>query len=221
MRHRARSRKLGRTSAHRKAMYRNMVTSLLEHERIETTDAKAKEVRRIAERMITLGKRGGLHARRRALRVIRSREVATKVFDELADRYRERPGGYTRVLKLGIRKGDAAAVSIVELVDGTVGGTAVKEPVADKKTAAAKQAEKKKADAKKKSESKKKASAAKAASKKTESKKSSAAKAASKKKTTKKATAAKASSKKTSAAKAAAAKAASKKKAAKKKTKKK
>jgi large subunit ribosomal protein L17 len=197
-------------------MYRNMVTSLLEHERIETTDAKAKEVRRIAERMITLGKRGGLHARRRALRVIRSREVATKVFDELADRYRERPGGYTRVLKLGIRKGDAAAVSIVELVDGTGGVTPVKEPAADKKKAAAakaasKKAEKKKADAKKKSESKKKAAAAKAAAKKTASKKSSATKTASKKKTTKKATA----------AKSAAAKAASKKKAAKKKTKKK
>ncbi len=201
MRHRARSRKLGRTSAHRKAMYRNMVTSLLEHERIETTDAKAKEVRRIAERMITLGKRGGLHARRRALRVIRSREVASKVFDELADRYRERPGGYTRVLKLGIRKGDAAAVSIVELVDGTVGGTPVKEPAADKKKAAAKKADKKEAGSKKKSESKKKASAAKAASKKKTTKKASAAKAASKKKTTKKASAAKAASKKKTAKK--------------------
>ncbi len=196
MRHRARSRKLGRTSAHRKAMYRNMVTSLLELERIETTDAKAKEVRRIAERMITLGKRGGLHARRRALRVIRSREVASKVFEELADRYRERPGGYTRVLKLGIRKGDAAAVSIVELVDGTVGGTPVKEPAVDQK-----KAETKKAVSKKKSESKKKASAAKAASKKTKSKKSSAAKPASRKKTTKKAAAAKAASKKKAAKK--------------------
>jgi len=196
MRHRARSRKLGRTSAHRKAMYRNMVTSLLELERIETTDAKAKEVRRIAERMITLGKRGGLHARRRALRVIRSREVASKVFEELADRYRERPGGYTRVLKLGIRRGDAAAVSIVELVDGTVGRTPVKEPVVDPK-----KAETKKAVSKKKSESKKKASAAKAASKKKTTKKASAAKAASKKKTTKKASAAKAASKKKTAKK--------------------
>ena len=117
MRHRVRSRKLGRTSAHRLAMYRNMVTSLLEHERIQTTDAKAKEVRRLAERMITLGKRGDLHARRRALRVIRSREVAAKVFDELADRYRERPGGYTRVLKLRQRPGDAAPISLVELVE--------------------------------------------------------------------------------------------------------
>ena len=117
MRHRKDGRKLGRTSAHRKALYRNMVTSLLDHERIETTDAKAKEVRRIAERMITLGKRGGLAARRRALSVIRSRDVTAKVFDDLAERYRERPGGYTRVLKTRVRTGDAAAMSIVELVD--------------------------------------------------------------------------------------------------------
>jgi large subunit ribosomal protein L17 len=94
-----------------------MVTSLLDHERIQTTDAKAKEVRRVAERMITLGKRGGLHARRRALRVIRRKEVATKVFDELAERYRDRPGGYTRVVKLRNRTGDAAPISIVELVE--------------------------------------------------------------------------------------------------------
>ena len=118
MRHRARSRKFGRTSPHRFAMVRNMVTSLLEHGRIETTDAKAKEVRRIAERMITLGKRGTLHARRRALRVIRSREVAARVFDDLALRYRDRPGGYTRVLKLRRRIGDAAPVSLLELVEG-------------------------------------------------------------------------------------------------------
>ena len=117
MRHRARSRKLGRTPSHRLAMYRNMVTSLLEHERIETTDAKAKEVRRIADRMITLGKKGGLHNRRRALRIIREREVAEKVFDDLALRYREREGGYTRVLKLRNRVGDNAAMSIVELVE--------------------------------------------------------------------------------------------------------
>ncbi len=118
MRHRARARKFGRTSAHRLAMYRNMVTSLLEHGRVETTDAKAKEVRRIAERMITLGKRGTLHARRRALRVIRSREVAARVFGDLAERFRERPGGYTRVLKLRRRVGDAAPLSILELVEG-------------------------------------------------------------------------------------------------------
>jgi large subunit ribosomal protein L17 len=94
-----------------------MVTSLLEHESIQTTDAKAKEVRRVADRMITLGKQGSLHARRRALSVIRSRQVTAKVFGELAERYRNRAGGYTRVLKLRTRVGDAAPVSIVELVD--------------------------------------------------------------------------------------------------------
>ena len=118
MRHRKGGRKLGRTSSHRQALLRNMVTSLLDHERIQTTDAKAKELRRIAERMITLGKRGDLHARRQALSVIRSKEVTAKLFDELADRYRERPGGYTRVMKLGQRRGDAASMSIIELLDG-------------------------------------------------------------------------------------------------------
>lgn len=172
MRHRVRSRKLGRTSAHRLALYRNMVTSLLEHERIQTTDAKAREVRRIAERMITLGKRGTLHARRRALRIIRQREVAAKVFDELADRYRDRPGGYTRVLKIGIRTGDAAPVSIVELVEAGEVARPKAEPAekktarrrsAPKKTPAKKTAPKKKASgsktqAKKKPEKKKVAS---------------------------------------------------------------
>ena len=117
MRHRQGGRKLGRTTSHRLAMLRNMVTSLLEHEQIETTDARAKEVRRVAERMITLGKRGGLHARRQAMRVVRSREVAAKLFDELAPRYQARPGGYTRVLKTRRRVGDAAPMSLVELVD--------------------------------------------------------------------------------------------------------
>ena len=117
MNHRKTGRKLGRTSAHRKALFRNMVTSLFEHEQIRTTDAKAKELRGVAERMITLGKRGTLHARRQALRTIRSKEVTSKVFDELADRYRERPGGYTRVIKLGQRAGDAAPMAIIELVD--------------------------------------------------------------------------------------------------------
>lgn len=117
MRHRKSGRKFGRSSSHRSAMFRNMVTSLLEHERIRTTDAKAKDLRRVAEKMITLGKRGDLHARRQALRVIRSRSVTAKVFDDLAERFRERPGGYTRVMKLGQRPGDAAPVSIIELVD--------------------------------------------------------------------------------------------------------
>ena len=164
MRHRARSRKLGRTSAHRKAMYRNMVTSLLDHERIQTTDAKAKEVRRLAERMITLGKRGGLHARRRALRVIRSRDVTAKVFDDLAERYRERPGGYTRVLKLGARRGDAAALSVVELVEGQA--QAADEPAAKKAGKKAGKAEAAKAS--------KKASAKKTAAKKATAKKATA-----------------------------------------------
>ncbi len=118
MRHRKGGRKLNRSSSHRQALMRNMVTSLLDCERIQTTDAKAKELRRVAERMITLGKRGGLHARRQALSVIRSKDVTAKVFDELADRYRERPGGYTRVMKLGQRQGDAAPMSIIELLDG-------------------------------------------------------------------------------------------------------
>jgi large subunit ribosomal protein L17 len=96
---------------------RNMVTSLLDHERIETTDAKAKALRGLADRMITLGKRGDLHARRQALSVIRSKEVTAKVFDELAERFRDRPGGYTRVIKLGNRVGDAAPISIIELVE--------------------------------------------------------------------------------------------------------
>jgi large subunit ribosomal protein L17 len=116
MRHRNDHRKLSRTSAHRLAMLRNMVTSLLDHEQIRTTDAKAKELRRVAERMISLGKTGTLHARRRALRVIRSREVAAKVFSTLAERYRERAGGYTRIVKLGSRSGDSAPMSLIQLL---------------------------------------------------------------------------------------------------------
>ncbi len=127
MRHRKRHGKLGRDSAHRKAMLRNMVTSLLDRERIETTDAKAKELRRVADRMITLGKRGDLHARRQALSVIRSKEVTAKLFDELADRFRERPGGYTRVLKARRRIGDAAPLSIIELVEGSPAETSEKQ----------------------------------------------------------------------------------------------
>ncbi len=115
-------------------MYRNLVTSLFEHERVRTTDAKAKGVRSLAEKMITLGKRGDLHARRRALRVIRRRDVAAKVFDDLAERYRDRPGGYTRIVKLGIRPGDAASMSIIELVES--GKPAGDAPKTDKKAGA-------------------------------------------------------------------------------------
>ncbi len=120
MRHRNAGRKLGRTSAHRLALLRNLVTALLDHEHIETTDAKAKDLRRIADRMITLGKRGDLHARRQALSVVKSVDVTSKLFSTLAERYRERPGGYTRVLKLRTRVGDAAPISIIELVDREV-----------------------------------------------------------------------------------------------------
>jgi large subunit ribosomal protein L17 len=180
-----RARNLGRTSAHRLAMYRNLVTSLLEHEHIETTDAKAKEVRRLADRMITLGKRGDLHARRRALRVIRTREVAAKVFGELAERYRTRPGGYTRVLKTRRRVGDSAAMSIVEMVESLEAPKAEKKP--KKKTAA-----RKKVAAKATAEKK---PAKKAAAKKTATKKKTAKKKTSKKKTAKKATRKKTASK--------------------------
>ncbi len=117
MRHQKAGRKLNKNGPHRKALFRNMVTSLLDHERIQTTDAKAKELRGLADRMITLGKRGDLHARRQALSVIRDKEVAAKLFGELADRYRDRPGGYTRVIKLGHRAGDAAPQAMIELVD--------------------------------------------------------------------------------------------------------
>ena len=118
MRHKKDHRKLSRNTAHRTAMLRNLVTSLLEHEEVRTTTAKAKELRRVAERMITLGKDGSLAARRRALATIRSKEVAAKVFGELAKRYGKRPGGYTRQVKVGPRKGDNAEISIIQLVDG-------------------------------------------------------------------------------------------------------
>jgi large subunit ribosomal protein L17 len=118
MRHGTSGRKLGRTSSHRLAMFRNMVTSLLEHERIYTTDARAKELRRWADWMITLGKRGDLHARRQALRVIRDKSVVHKLFTDLAQRYQARNGGYTRKVKVGFRVGDGAPLSLIELLTG-------------------------------------------------------------------------------------------------------
>ncbi len=117
MRHSNSNRKLSRSPSHRRAMLRNLVTSLLEHEEVRTTTAKAKEVRRLAERMITLGKKGTLAHRRRALETIRSKTVAGKVFDQLAKRYGTRPGGYTRIYKLGTRHGDNAEMSLIQLVD--------------------------------------------------------------------------------------------------------
>ena len=109
-------RKLGRTSSHKEAMFRNMVTSIIKHERIRTTDSKAKEVRKLAEKMITLGKRGNLHARRQALAFVRDKAMVSKLFGELTERYRNRAGGYTRIIKVGYRFGDNAPVSILEFI---------------------------------------------------------------------------------------------------------
>jgi len=116
MKHKVAGRKLGRNPAHRKAMLRNLVTSLLEHERIVTTVPKAKEARKIADKMITLGKRGDLHARRQAMAYIRTKTIVAKLFDELSEQYADRQGGYTRIIRTGTRHGDAAPMAIVELV---------------------------------------------------------------------------------------------------------
>lgn len=115
-------RKLGRVSSHRRAMLRNLVTSLLREERIETTVTRAKETQKIAEKMITLGKRGDLHARRQALSYIYDEDVVTKLFGEIAPKYTDRNGGYTRVLKAGPRRGDGAEIAIIELVWGNPKG---------------------------------------------------------------------------------------------------
>jgi len=117
MRHGNSGRKLGRTSSHRKAMFANMAVALLKHEQISTTLPKAKELRPIVEKLITLGKRGDLHARRQAWSVLRDDAVTQKLFDAIAERYKDRKGGYTRVLKSGVRYGDAAAMALIELVD--------------------------------------------------------------------------------------------------------
>jgi large subunit ribosomal protein L17 len=117
MRHRQGGRHLGRDTAHRKALYRNLVTDLLRYERVTTTEAKAKEIRPMAERIITLGKRGDLHARRQALRVLYDKHVVEHVFDEIAPRMASRPGGYLRITALEPRKGDASRMATIELVD--------------------------------------------------------------------------------------------------------
>ena len=116
MRHRKSGVKLNRTSSHRKAMFRNMVTSLLKHDRIQTTDAKAKELRRWADHVITLAKKGDLHARRQALAIVREKDVVHKLFEEAAQRFGSVSGGYTRVIKIGRRPGDAAPISLIELI---------------------------------------------------------------------------------------------------------
>jgi large subunit ribosomal protein L17 len=117
MRHRRAGKKLGRDSAHRKALYSNLAGALIEHGRIKTTEAKAKAVKPFAEQMITLGKRGDLHARRLALAELRSQDVVHQLFAEVGPRFADRPGGYTRIVKLGPRLGDAADMVYLELVD--------------------------------------------------------------------------------------------------------
>ena len=117
MRHRRKGRQLSRTASHKKAMLSNMATSLVRHERIKTTTAKAKELRPFAERLITLARRGDLHARRQAARAIHDKEALQKLFDTLGPRYADRDGGYLRILKLGRRKGDGSQVALVQLVE--------------------------------------------------------------------------------------------------------
>jgi large subunit ribosomal protein L17 len=124
MRHRRAGKKLGRDSAHRKALYSNLAGALIEHGRIKTTEAKAKAVKPFAEQMITLGKRGDLHARRLALAELRSQFVVHQLFSEVAPRFADRPGGYTRIVKLGPRLGDAAEMVYLELVDYLPAGAA-------------------------------------------------------------------------------------------------
>ena len=121
MRHGVAGRKLGVTSTHRQAMFRNLAHALLKHEQITTTLPKAKELRPVAEKLITLGKRGGMHARRLAYAQLRDDVIVSKLFGALADRYRTRQGGYCRVLKAGVRYGDAASMAVIEFVDRDVG----------------------------------------------------------------------------------------------------
>lgn len=132
MRHRSSTVKLGRTASHRDAMLRTMVTDFFRHEKIRTTQAKAKALRPYAEKLITLGKRESLHARRQAARLIRDKLVLRKLFDDLAPRYAERPGGYTRIIKLSQRAGDNADMAIIELVEA--GATAKKKTAKKKAT---------------------------------------------------------------------------------------
>ena len=138
MRHQKKTIKLGRTAEHRKALLANQVCSLIEHQRIKTTLAKAKAVRPLAEKMVTLGKKGSLHARRTALATLRQKDAVKKLFDDIAPRAADRKGGYTRIVKLGARKSDSAPVAFIEWVDAPV---VTEEPVAEekgKKTKAAK-----------------------------------------------------------------------------------
>ena len=134
MRHGKKIVKLGRTASHRKAMLSNMMTSLFANERITTTQIRAKALRRTAEKVITFAKKGDLHARRQVLRVIADKQIVSKLFDELGPRYKSRNGGYTRVVKLGPRRGDGAFMSIIELVDRP--GAAAAEPAEEQAASA-------------------------------------------------------------------------------------
>ena len=134
MRHRKAGKELGRNPSHRQAMLRNMVTSLLKYEQIETTDAKAKALKPVAEKMITLAKRGDLHARRQALAYIQDKGTTHRLFGDLKDRYLERQGGYVRIIKKGVRKGDGAAVSIIQLLPIEGGKKSGKKKVKKSKT---------------------------------------------------------------------------------------
>ncbi|MFO0600402.1 MAG: 50S ribosomal protein L17 [Myxococcaceae bacterium] len=135
MEHKVGNRKLQRTTSHRLAMLKNMVTSLIQHERITTTVPKAKEARKMAEKVITLGKKGGLHNVRLAGRIVKEREVLQKIFGELKTRYASRKGGYTRLMRGGFRRGDAADIAILELVDRPEAKPAAAEPKAEEKKA--------------------------------------------------------------------------------------
>ena len=129
MRHQRSGKKLGRSPAHRKALYSNLAGALIEHGRIQTTEAKAKAVKPFAEKMITLGKRGDLHARRQALAALRSNEVVHRLFAEVAPRFSDRPGGYTRIVKIGPRPGDSAPMAYLEFVDHVPRAPVARVPV--------------------------------------------------------------------------------------------
>ncbi|MGH7885720.1 MAG: 50S ribosomal protein L17, partial [Thermodesulfobacteriota bacterium] len=153
MRHKRVGRKLGIKTKHRKSMFRNMATSLLKYDKIKTTDLKAKEIRRVVEKLITLAKKGTLESRRKAEGFLRDKEVVKKLFAELAERYKDRPGGYTRIIKLGFRKGDNSPISLIELIENEF------KPKVDKKKTKAKSSKTENQEVNKKSRSSKKESA--------------------------------------------------------------
>jgi large subunit ribosomal protein L17 len=135
MRHRKSGKKLGRNTSHRKAMMRNMVTSFFDCEKITTTDARAKELRKMAEKLITMARRGDLHSRRLVMQVVRDKQTVAKLFETIAPRYADRPGGYTRIIKLGHRAGDNASLSMIELVEEEMTAKPKKKKAPAKKAA--------------------------------------------------------------------------------------